>query len=344
MAPQEPTAPSRMVDLFGDLPAAQADDLWNRLDGWERPFPDVAREGYRAAVQRHAGTETDQAEAALLRWIALSANERSLSSATVQRAFGGVDWEPLTEFQAYLAVLEAPAESSTDRSAVGEFIENHSEGYDLYGWWLDWEPRRQALAQASLALGHASILAKSPERAERQWLIGLRDGPPGEAYIFGELENQPFVRLDLLTELTWLQFRFTELDPAGGKADLFIGLLFDGKAEAYQANDLEAIQRHHTVLGELFAARGVWASESFAANGIFQLSNAIRIAERRDAKEGTRQPLPRLKELLAMGYAETGNAERAVETAQVAAEAYAEVGDIGKAEQVEAWAQTAVPR
>lgn len=344
MAPQDATAPRRMVDLFADLPPDEADDLWSRLDGWEAPFPGVAREGYRTAIQRHADSDPERAEAALLRWVALSAAERNLSGATMERAFVGIDWEPLSQFRAYMAILEEPGEPLTDRDAVRRFIEDHSAGYESYGWWLEWEQRRQALAQASLALGHESILAKSPVQAERRWLIGLRDGPGAEAYVIGELRNQPFVRLDLLTELTWLQYRFPEIGADGGKAELFIALLFEGKAAAYQANDLEAIQRHHTVLGELFAARGVWTSDSFAANAIFQLSNAISIAERRDAEEGTRQPLPRLKELLAMGYAETGATDRASDTARAAADAYAEIGNLDKAEEVEAWVRTVGPR
>jgi outer membrane protein OmpA-like peptidoglycan-associated protein len=188
-------------------------------------------------------------------------------------------------------------------------------------------------------MGQASVVAQKPEQAQRQWILGLQSGPRIEEYVVGGMSEETFVPLELVTELAWLQFRYPNLDPTGTKFKLFIDLLFKGKAEAYRARDLRAIQRHHTVLGEIFAAKGIWQSD-WADNAIFQLSHAIDVAERRQQDEGLYQPLPGLKARLAEGYDIVGKPDLAQITAIDAAQAYLDSDRLDKAS---AWLKRARP-
>ncbi len=342
----DPEPARRLVGLMRELPSQMANDLWKRLDDWRDRMPGVARDGYRRAVRYYIADSPIRARQALSRWALLSAGERDLSTSIVRQAFAGVEWALLDQLLAYLEELEGPNEIDFEtRSSVLDFIERRSRGESKYGAWLASEESRHVLAAAALAAGHRSILQKAPRQAQFQWLVGLQASPLNGSYVHSELRQSPFVRLDLLTELMWLQFRFPELDPARDKVDGFIRMLFEGKGEAYAAGDLEAIQRHHTVLGEIYAAEGIWTSSSPYSNAIFQLRNAIETADRRDVvrQVGPKQQLPKLKELLATGYAKTGNKKAASKAAMAASLAYQAVGDAAKAKSLADYAKDINP-
>src|SRR6185295_10787206 len=95
------------------------------------------------------------------------------------------------------------------------------------------------------------------------------------------------------------------LDPKGQRLGSIINDMFRSKAAAYERGDLDAIQRHHTVLGMIYARRGVWTSTGRAQNAIFQLEHALSVARQREASVGP-QPLPELKSQLADGYQSVG--------------------------------------
>src|SRR5262249_34010403 len=75
-------------------------------------------------------------------------------------------------------------------------------------------------------------------------------------------------------------------------------------------------------LGVIFAQKGAWKTGHYALNAIFQLDNALKTAARRDARDGSYQPLPELRAQLAQGYQATGDAASARATYLAAAQAY----------------------
>ena len=329
-----------MVDAYVRLPPEQDEFFLQQFKQWELNFPAVAEDGYRAIIRKQHEQSPELAEEALLRWVASSSRQRTISSEKVRRTFSGMDFTPTAELQEFLTYLEqddagAKADEETREKAQAEAdrfsIRGQVEAYlgdrrefSRYPWWTGTVERRHALGLAALAEGDAAVAGPGPKRAQRRLIIGLNLAPPMEEYVFGSLKGHPFVPLDLITELTWLQFRHPELDPGEEKFNLFIELLFRGKAEAYRSRDLAAIQRHHTVLGQIFAAKGTWRNEfgPGAYNAIFQLSNAIKVAQQRQESEGILQPLPGLKALLVEGYKITGKDEEAAKTALSAAQDY----------------------
>jgi tetratricopeptide (TPR) repeat protein len=297
---------------------------------WETAHPAAAQDGYLAIVRRHHEVAPEKAEQALLRWIVLASEQRTLSAASVEEAYRGVPFAPVSELHELLLRFEREGPEHFETVAdVERALSERRFGTDLR-FWGDTEGRRHVVGLAALALGRASVVARFPEQAERQWVLGLAMAPPMEDYIIGGLSEEDFLPLELITELAWLQFRYPEFDPDGQKFNYFIKLLFVGKAQAYEGRDLRAIQRHHTVLGEIFAAKGIWKSD-WADNAIFQLSHAIDIAEKRAAEEGFYQPLPGLRERLAEGYDRTGQEDKAAAMLIEAGRAYLDTDDLDRA-------------
>ncbi len=330
LAPDDEAPRLKMVQAYGETASGQISDFWEALASWESDFPKAAREGYMAIVRHRYGDLRGEAEKALVRWVVLTSEQRLLSLASARDALAGMDFAPAREFLAYLDLLERDEpERFRDAGAVQSFVRNGPRR-DTFLFWSAGEERRHALALAALAAGRNAVVDQRRKRAERQWILGLSHGPRLEEYVYGGLKEAVFAPLELVTELTWLEFRYPELDPDERKFQLFIRLLFEGKAEAYRANDLEAIQRHHTVLGEIYAAKGRWNSD-WADNAVFQLSHALDIAERRRESEGLYQPLPGLKARLVDGYEKTGRREKAAVMAIDATQAYLDTDDLNRA-------------
>jgi hypothetical protein len=197
-------------------------------------------------------------------------------------------------------------------------------------WWLKSTDRRNALAAVSLSMGRQTLVDGNPARTERCWRTGVDFAPDAADLRFSTHDEDPAFRyLDLETELTALYSRYPALDSSGVKSSELIHRLFNSKAEAYDAEDLAAIQRHHTVLGILYARRGVWKSASGPENAIFQLEHALAVADRREAAAGY-QPLPDLRALLADGYDQTGRTDRARTARVEAAQAYLDTDDFDR--------------
>ena len=321
LAPGQDAPRRKLIEAYGKVAAGGA-DLPDRLRDWELRSPDAAADGYRAVVLARAADDAAAAERALLRWVAVTAEQRALSADLVARQYPEPRFPPIGALKAYLTFLQAA--DAPPLFSMDNYYQYYFEGQQCdgtSGWWTETPLRRQALAQAALAAGRASVVAQQPEIAEKQFLAGLRCSPHLEEYIYGNLKGEPFVPLDLYTELAWLQFRYPTLDRDGSKLNLYIEILFEGKAEAYQARDLEAIQRHHTVLAEIFVAKGVWEG-SGARNAMFQLTHAITTAETRRKEEGIYEPLARLRALLADRCATIGDEKCKSAAHQTTAAAY----------------------
>lgn len=273
-------APRRaIVGTFGDLPPNQIGELLPRLTDWESTHPGAAEAGFRQVIDSALTVAPPLAERAVLGWVTTLARNGWISA---QRIAGfHPDWLPIRDLQRYMGEPESPPASGS--------------------WWLQNAQRRSVLAGVALALGAAPDAIIDPRRAAVRWEQGMRLCPRYEEYMFGELRNDRPVRLELARELLALYAKHPILDHDGLRQRGLIGELFAGKGGAYQASDLEAIQRFHTTLGLIYAERGVWEGGG-ATNARFQLENALRIADQREREGNYYQPLQDLKAQLAKGY------------------------------------------
>jgi hypothetical protein len=186
-------------------------------------------------------------------------------------------------------------------------------------WWRSVD--KELRVDLARALGNEWLVQGRSEDTEACWSGLLRDPPR-------PLEG-PW--LDLYGDLAALYTNRPELDPEGRKFEELENALFHGKGEAYRSDDLEAIQRFHTVLGLIYADRGKWDASWAPKGAVFQLSHAISTAEQRQERgEAPFQPQARLNALLAEGYRATGD-NRAQEQYLEAARAYLDTDDIDRA-------------
>ncbi len=241
----------KLLEAYRQPGAGDTADLLARLRGWEARFPEAAADGYRIVVQSGAERAGKLNERALLRWIALTSAQRAISSALVKRQLGDLKKASIDSFIRFLRTVEAITLARAPNLLKGLHDYSGAQCLGASGWWLETSHRRNALAEAALALGRAAVVAQDAERAEASFVISALCGPPSEEYMFGELRDQPFVFLDTMTELAWLQFRYPARDPYRKKLDAVVQVLFKGKGAGYQANDPRAIERHHVVLGQI---------------------------------------------------------------------------------------------
>lgn len=305
----------KMIQSLESL-SAVPDDMPDMVRSWELRSPAVAAEAYAAMFRKQTQLGDARAADSLVRWVLLSADMRALSAAGTEAALAGIDAPPVGELLDYLRLLEAGSDDIfADAEQAKHFTRSYEQSEPIvrrFPWWAERDERRHALGAAALSIGRASAASDQPVKAQFQFLVGLQVAPPIEEYIYNsDPSTQSFVPLDLVTELVWLQVRYPDvLDPERTKFDAFIRLLFEGKGEAYQSGDLVAIQRHHMVLGPIFADRGQWQHGRYQYdNAIFQLSQAVRMAERRERAEQFHQALPIIKAQLAEGYRAIGDAE-----------------------------------
>lgn len=295
--PQDEGARLRIVEVHRHLPASQARGLLQRLPEWESRFPEAARRGYEVVMEQAYTVDPRVAQEALVRWLGLLASRGSIALESLRSL--PADWQGA-----------AAAE-------LRGYLENPYRRPDDSSWWMQGEERRNTLAAVGLALGTNKLAHGEVGLTEACWNVALDVALPGGVPL-----------LELRGELASLYSRYPDLDPGGEKFEAIENELFRGKGEAYGEEDLDAIQRFHTVLGSIYAEKGVWTSSRYARNGIFQIEHALETAARRDARDGTYQPLPYLKSRLAEGYAATGETAAVARTHVEAAAAYLDADDL----------------
>lgn len=308
----DPAIERKMIQVASALPTVP-DDMPGLVRAWEVRTPAIAAEAYAVMFRKKLAAGDSNASDSLVRWVRLRADGQPLSSADAKATFGDLDDRSVRQLVGFLLLLEKGSNDTfRDAKAAVDFTEAWKQKKPITGkfpWWGESIQRRDALAVAALSIGRASTNAGKSVNAQYQFLCGLQVAPPVDAYFSSELER--LTPLDLVTELVWLQVKHPkELDPSGRKLNKFIGIMFEGKGGAYEARDLVAIQRHHSVLGPIFAERKQWKKgQGNFDNAIFQLKNAIRVAGQREKESGFHQALPGLKALLADGYQAVGEPE-----------------------------------
>jgi tetratricopeptide (TPR) repeat protein len=309
LAPLDDSAKQRLVASFGDT-AGGSEEFLSRLAAWEMQAPDLAARGY-AEIFRKDGGASIAASQAIIHWVIQAAASRQISQALVMKTFGDSNAEPIRALMDFLGRLDAPFDDPMPNpGALRNFLYSGSRIVDEVPWWRETQDRRHALAEAALAVGRATTANGNVVQAQYQFLVGLQSAPSMMDYLSGPSDID-FAPLELITELAWLQYRNAEaLDPTGDKLLEVIDLIIESKGMAYDARDYRAIQRHHTLLGDIFAAEGNWTGGRYGFdNAIFQLSAAITAAKRREEGEGFYQPQANVKAELADGYRAEGRSD-----------------------------------
>jgi tetratricopeptide (TPR) repeat protein len=275
MNPEETGARAGLIEALQSLadPASML-ELLRLGDEWRQEDPPSAADAYSAALARlfsqaPSGPLTEQAMVGLTAMQALNGRVLGQMPPGVPQ-----EWAPCQELRDF---LDQPSETSRPP------------------WWMRTHERRATLALASLARGRQLVSDGRPERAEIVWRAGTTVAEQGSG-----------VFVDLERELAMLYFEHPALDSDSQKKFLQVEReMFEEKGFAIAAEDLESVQRFHTALGLIYAARGIWRTPPIR-NASDQFRWALETAAQRAGREGFYQPLPNIWESLAHGLHSTG--------------------------------------
>ncbi|MBA4410923.1 MAG: hypothetical protein C0397_16050 [Odoribacter sp.] len=143
------------------------------------------------------------------------------------------------------------------------------------------------------------------------------------------------VKMDISIELARLYNRYPKLDLNHAKFDQLIFELFNEKSAHYLKNDLESIQKSHTMLGLIYADRNVWESSWGPANAIFQLEHAISIQKEIERKNPEKfKPIPSIYQMLSKGYKQTNRPEMESRALIDAAAGYLDLDNLSTADSI----------
>ncbi len=304
-APDDEAARRHLVEAYRDLPADSALNLYRLVAAspdWEAQFPDASARAYEVVLAKLSRANEDAAQRACIRWVVVLSDAQLLSVERLDAVRESWLVPAIASFKVFLTDAKRPP-----RDPIWQVREG-----------------RDAVGHAALALGRERLTTADTLGAELYWQVGMAmtEGPP-----------QTPVFLDLAMETAALYQRY-RLDSGGVKFARLEGALFDAKGRAYDVADKDAIQQLHTVLGVIYARRGIWDSHTPWHNAFFQLAHALSTAHERDSLNGSYQPLPQLRELLADGYREKGRAQEAAATYLSAAQAYLDADDVGAASRI----------
>lgn len=324
----------KMADVFGGAPnEVHAKQVLAAAANWGDDVPAAREYLLRSVCRQRAGIGQAAWNDALANWGVAAAKLSRVTAGDVDELFPGADERAIRDLADILA--EAPAAFPSGR--LWQVLDVLDEWGD-YNWWTAGAQRRHALAAMALARGHLELTSGDPQLALRWWNWGLAVSPNVHHYDQdGDLRRQPALPLTFLTELAALtDRRKAELDPQGEQFDRYVNLLFQGKGSAYAVADMRSIQAYHTILGRIYAGRGVWQQWG-PRSARFQLEHALRAAEQRGGKAGTAAPLPDLRVMLADGLLQSGDESDGRQASRLyaeAAEEYLDLDDLAGAESV----------
>jgi hypothetical protein len=289
---------SGMTAVFSQSPS---DTETSRLLGFARETQDLAkrRQFYEAVLHARGHVSQKQWEDAALFWVVDLGRERRLTADVIEET---IDLQANPEFRELAGRLKdrflglQPGDVKFGDLTLLEYRRD--------GWWNKSLLRTWAFAIAAWSEGHNRLLHGDVEAANALWQAALQFAPPSYEYHSPELADRWAVSLELLTDLARIQWLYkARIDPQGETFKRIEKTLFFSKAEAYQVNDLVAIQRHHAVMGKMYADLGLFSNgDTGIRSAEFQLSHALKTAELLSSKTGKSEPQPQLAELLADGY------------------------------------------
>ncbi|MDF2176899.1 hypothetical protein P2G88_01360 [Aliiglaciecola sp. CAU 1673] len=286
-----------LLDAFGQGPDDNKAQTLLRLAARQQNIAsDQLSRLLMAIIEQSSKLETETWVEAMLEWVEAEAWERQLTQQSVQKARQAGDNTMWTELSQRLA--DAHLGAPSDEVRLGHWI--LESGTAQGGWWTQNVVRAQVLAAAGWSQGHHLLIEGDIAGADAMWRGALYYAPNPQVY-WSELKGKRAIPLEILTDLARINHLYKEqLDPNGEHFRQLESLLFASKSRAYEVNDLVAIQRHHSLLGKLYADMGRFESGVMGAK--FQLTHAIRTSEKIAERTGHPDPQPSMAKLLADGY------------------------------------------
>jgi tetratricopeptide (TPR) repeat protein len=264
----------------------------------------TAAEAFETVMSYHA-EDAALASEALAAWTEARAASRTLSASTLDRLPS--DWS--SPFRQGL--------TDTIKTGKWAFADGFRNTFERY-----------ASAAAAAAVANNILARGDKANALALYTDAMNKSPmPRQQDSIAELKSLPVVFLDAAVQIA-------RITTATGDKAKFADVerrLFEQKMEAYQSNNLAAVQRMHTVLGTIYAERGTWTSANPLTNATFQLSHALSTAKQREKNEGILQPLPYLHETLAKSYRAQNRLSDASEEDLAAARDYLDVDALASA-------------
>lgn len=344
--PEAEHAPARLVDLYDRLQPSWPDRFFSLCQRFEDEELDrIARRGYAKIIRRSLENPDQErfAVRSLERWTELAALGGSLSSSALQELPAADEWPHagLVELTQVVKNIEENPDERQDEENPDERQENPDERQDVM-FWRESPLRMHILAAASLALGEAAERIGKLERAEQIYQHTRVSAPEFVHYgEFAVLEGRPMVALDAASNLARLYHTHPKLDAGEEFLDLKNELLV-GKNQSYLKGDLPTIEKFHTVLGVLFAERGLWRPKS-EWEAPYHLQRAVEVAQKLAGREtGEYQPLPHLSRMLGDGLRgdhDYRDPERARQAYLNAAIGYLNLDALNEAGEVLSWAR-----
>ena len=249
---------------------------------------ELAKNGFEMFMDLSCDEEERKAEEALIHWAEIGASQ---------------GWIGIESLQVLPKKWMAPAVKELN-VLVGD---SSIEIFQLK-WWTRNLPRRHVAAYVLRSIGTRYLTGMGPEQANKNPVFAARAyekaleiAPELQEYQYSRL--RPILPMAIAVELASLYHRHRMTDPDGTKFRKLERELFNDKSYHYAERDLESILRSHTILGLIYAERGVWQSNWEPANGIFQLQHAVDTSRKLYESDPKKyHPLPHLKKLLADGY------------------------------------------
>jgi len=203
------------------------------------------------------------------------------------------------------------------------------------GWWTSNVYRSHIVATLLYRMEATELIAGNVSSAVKLLETALEIAPEFYDYDHPKLKNYYPVKMDVVVELSRLYNRYPNEDLDNSKYDEMIRQLFNEKSAHYLQNDQEAIQKSHTMLGLIFADRGIWTSDWYAGNAIFQLKNAIRFQKQIESANPEKfKPIPSIYQLLAEGYEKTNQQQLVPNTLLDAAAGYLDLDNLSMADSL----------
>ncbi|RKD88352.1 tetratricopeptide repeat protein [Mangrovibacterium diazotrophicum] len=203
------------------------------------------------------------------------------------------------------------------------------------GWWTSDVYRSHIVATLLYRMEATELIAGNVSIAVKLLEMGLQIAPEFYVYDHPKLKNYYPIKMDIAVELSRLYNRYPEMDLDNSKYDEMIRRLFNEKSAHYLQNNLEAIQKSHTMLGLIFADRGIWTSDWYAGNAVFQLKSAIRFQKQIESANPEKfKPIPAIYQLLAEGYAKTNQPDLVPNTLLEAAAGYLDLDNLSMADSL----------
>jgi tetratricopeptide (TPR) repeat protein len=286
---------------------------------FDQEVNDLARNGYLYAVKNAlAINDNEKAVQACVSWAETIARKNTITGSYVDELPDLKTWT-------------SPCNKELQMLLMNSFGKPEN-----IKWWTANDFRRHITATILLKMKSAALIDGDIEIAVQMLETALDIAPEFYRYEGDPKLKKYFpVKLDIAIELSGLYNRYPKLDLNKAKYEALIRELFNEKSMHYLQNDLESIQKSHTMLGLIYADRNVWKSSWFAGNAIFQLENAIKFQKRIESKNPEKfKPVPSLYQMLAKGYQLTNQPEKEFQALVDAASGYLDLDNLSMADSI----------